>query len=56
MSRTKTKAKIIITCSVDLEEFSVDIDEVPPIIEDYVGDLIYDVEGIEPIRIQVRVE
>lgn len=54
MSRTKIRANITIAARIDLEEFSVDIDEVSDIVEDYVEDLLYDIEGIEPVRITVR--
>lgn len=54
MSRTKIRANIAISARVDLEEFSVDIDEVSDIVKEYMEDLLYDVEGIEPVRITVR--
>tara|TARA_R100001510_G_scaffold57748_1_gene67408 strand:+ start:3214 stop:3387 length:174 start_codon:yes stop_codon:yes gene_type:complete len=54
MSRTKIRANIAISARIDLEEFSVDIDEVSDIVEDYIEDLLYDIEGIEPVRITVR--
>ena len=54
MSRTKIRANIAITAKIDLEEFNVDIDEVSDIVEEYIEDLLYDIEGIEPVRIKVR--
>ena len=54
MSRTKIRANIAITAKIDLEEFSVDIDEVSDIVEEYIEDLLYDIEGIEPVKVTVR--
>ena len=50
----KVKANIVITAKIDLEEFNMDIDEVPDIVKEYLEDLLYDIEGLEPIKILVR--
>tara|TARA_A100000171_G_C2009551_1_gene85705 strand:+ start:102 stop:269 length:168 start_codon:yes stop_codon:yes gene_type:complete len=53
MSR-KVKVNIIVTAKINLDEFNVDVDEVSDTVKEYLDDLLYDVEGIEPTRIQVR--
>jgi|TARA_Y100000114_G_C11514514_1_gene210588 hypothetical protein len=50
----KVKANIVITAKIDLEEFNMDIDEVPDIVKEYLEDLLYDIEGLEPVKILVR--
>tara|TARA_R100001509_G_scaffold140650_1_gene95515 strand:- start:190 stop:363 length:174 start_codon:yes stop_codon:yes gene_type:complete len=50
----KVKANIVITAKIDLEEFNIDIDEVSDIVKEYVEDLLYDVEGLQPIKVLVR--
>lgn len=50
----KAKANIVITAKIDLDEFNIDIDELPDIVKDYIEDLLYDVEGLEPTKILVR--
>lgn len=52
--RQKVKANIVITAKIDLDEFNIDIDELPDIVKDYIEDLLYDVEGLEPTKILVR--
>jgi len=54
MSRTQVRAEIIVRAKLDLDEFNADTDELPDIVSDYVSDLLYDVEGIEPVSITVR--
>ena len=50
----KVKANIVITAKIDLEEFNIYIDEVSDIVKEYVEDLLYDVEGLQPIKVLVR--
>ena len=52
--RTVVRADIIVRAKLDLDEFNADTDELPEIVGDYVSDLLYDVEGIEPVSITVR--
>tara|TARA_S200002703_G_scaffold151382_1_gene150708 strand:- start:823 stop:999 length:177 start_codon:yes stop_codon:yes gene_type:complete len=54
MATRKVKANIVVTAEIDLDEFNVDIDEVSDSVKEYLDDLFYDVEGINPKRIQVR--
>jgi hypothetical protein len=54
MSRTKVRADIIVKARVDLEEFNADVDEVSEIVKEYMSDLLYDVEGVDPVSITVR--
>ena len=54
MNRTKIRADIIVRARIDLDEFNADTDELGEIVSDYVEDLLYDIEGIEPVRITVR--
>ena len=53
-NRTVVRADIIVRAKLDLDEFNADTDELPEIVGDYVSDLLYDVEGIEPVSITVR--
>lgn len=52
--RQKVKANIVITAKIDLDEFNIDIDELSDIVRDYIEDLLYDVEGLQPTKILVR--
>tara|TARA_R110002012_G_scaffold210800_1_gene381441 strand:+ start:549 stop:725 length:177 start_codon:yes stop_codon:yes gene_type:complete len=54
MASRKIKTNIIVTAKINLDEFNVDVDEVSDTVKEYLDDLFYDVEGIEPLRIQVR--
>tara|TARA_Y100000004_G_scaffold197379_1_gene271629 strand:- start:7910 stop:8080 length:171 start_codon:yes stop_codon:yes gene_type:complete len=54
MNRTTVRADIIVRAKLDLDEFNADTDELGEIVSDYVSDLLYDVEGIEPVSITVR--
>lgn len=54
MNRTTVRADIIVKAKLDLDEFNADTDELGEIVSDYVSDLLYDVEGIEPVSITVR--
>ena len=54
MNRTTVRADIIVRAKLDLDEFNADIEELPEIVGDYMSDLLYDVEGIEPVSITVR--
>ena len=53
MSR-KIRASITISASIDLDEFNVDVDEISDTVKDYIEDLLFDVEGIKPAKISVR--
>jgi|TARA_A100000172_G_scaffold63651_1_gene43063 hypothetical protein len=53
MSR-KIRASITISASIDLDEFNVDVDEISDTLREYLEDLLFDVEGIKPARISVR--
>ena len=53
MSR-KTRVSITISASIDLDEFNVDVDEISDTLKEYLEDLLFDVEGIKPARISVR--
>mgnify|MGYP003112110998 FL=1 len=53
MSR-KIRASITISASIDLDEFNVDVDEISDTLKEYLEDLLFDVEGIKPARISVR--
>ena len=53
-NRTVVRADIIVRAKLDLDEFNADTAELPEIVGDYVSDLLYDVEGIEPVSITVR--
>ena len=54
MNRTTVRADIIVRAKLDLDEFNADTEELSEIVSDYVSDLLYDVEGIEPVSITVR--
>ena len=54
MSR-KIRASITISASIDLDEFNVDVDEISDTLREYLEDLLFDVEGIKPARISVRI-
>ena len=56
MNRTTVRADIIVRAKLDLDEFNADTEELPEIVSDYVSDLLYDVEGIEPVSITVRIK
>ena len=53
MSR-KIRASIAISASIDLDEFNADVDEISDTVKDYIEDLLFDVEGIKPAKISVR--
>jgi len=53
MSR-KIRANITISASIDLDEFNVDVDEISDTVKEYIEDLLFDVEGIKPAKISVR--
>ena len=53
MSR-KIRANITISASIDLDEFNIDIDETSDTLKEYLEDLLFDVEGIKPAKISVR--
>ena len=53
MSR-KIRASITISASIDLDEFNVDVDEISDTLREYLEDLLFDVEGIKPAKISVR--
>ena len=53
MSR-KIRASITISASIDLDEFNADVDEISDTVKDYIEDLLFDVEGINPAKISVR--
>jgi len=53
MSR-KIRASITISASIDLDEFNADVDEISDTVKDYIEDLLFDVEGIKPAKISVR--
>jgi hypothetical protein len=53
MSR-KIRASITISASIDLDEFNVDVDEISDTLKEYLEDLLFDVEGIKPAKISVR--
>lgn len=53
MSR-KIRANITISASIDLDEFNADVDEISDTVREYIEDLLFDVEGIKPAKISVR--
>ena len=53
MSR-KIKANISISASIDLDEFNINVDEISDTLKEYLEDLLFDVEGIKPAKISVR--
>jgi hypothetical protein len=53
MSR-KIRANITISASIDLDEFNADVDEISDTVKEYIEDLLFDVEGIKPAKISVR--
>lgn len=53
MSR-KIRASIAISASIDLDEFNADVDEISDTVREYIEDLLFDVEGIKPAKISVR--
>ncbi len=53
MSR-KIRANISISASIDLDEFNADVDEISDTVREYLEDLLFDVEGIKPAKISVR--
>jgi hypothetical protein len=53
MSR-KIRASITISASIDLDEFNADVDEISDTVKEYIEDLLFDVEGIKPAKISVR--
>jgi len=53
MSR-KIRANITISASIDLDEFNINIDETSDTLKEYLEDLLFDVEGIKPAKISVR--
>jgi hypothetical protein len=53
MSR-KIRASITISASIDLDEFNADVDEISDTVREYIEDLLFDVEGIKPAKISVR--
>lgn len=53
MSR-KIRVSIAISASIDLDEFNADVDEISDTVREYIEDLLFDVEGIKPAKISVR--
>ena len=53
MSR-KIRASITISASIEVDEFNINIDETSDTLKEYLEDLLFDVEGIKPAKISVR--
>ena len=54
MATRKVKANIVVAAEIDLDEFNVDIDKVSDSVKEYLDDLFYDVEGINPKKIRYK--
>ncbi|HAI20190.1 MAG TPA: hypothetical protein DCM10_20610 [Xanthomarina gelatinilytica] len=52
---TKKKIQIRIIADADTEEFALDIEEIPSVIEDIINDLMHEIAGITTKDITVKV-
>ncbi len=51
----KSKITIKVSAEVDSEEFTLDKDELPYILEDIISDLLYEVVGLQTKDVTIRV-
>ena len=51
----KSKITIRVTAEVDSQEFTLDKDELPFILEDIVNDLLHEIVGLETKDVTIRI-